>query len=531
MRGPMVPSRGKRAAACGLALGVIAALATAAEAVDLRFQPSLLGQVRRSPWSAQTQVPMELYGDLGLSDLPLGSTFDTFFRLEEDWSDLSSETDFFTGVLRIPKAAPGLDLQLGRQIVAESPVGLWDADSGQIRLAVPNTPLALSVFGGAPRTWEPTYGPATYSQNEQIFGGSVRLARFRGGSASMGFLQQIRAGRELMQQVTLSGTRSFASLPGMPNLYGNFAFDADHQNVDLARAGFQSSIWSPRLLANFESGYYKPQDMGNTVVTNLDRREDPVFQMFSVSDLLQFRGGARYTITPTVSSYADLSYQRYAQVQGSMVNGYVWSSGLLWLPGGDGLEMVRGEYYGIDGIGGSANGGRVTYENRVYQDIVFRANLDMAWYEKSTNQDGLGIASLLGVGYMFLPGVIGEVDFIANSNQFMPQDFRGALQVTWVTDYAIDRNGVQKTATGNQGRPWPWAPTQFGPASWGESPASWSANPGMPGGSGWATASFAAADASRAAAKAVAEGKKAGATASDTAAGAIARPASGTEVR
>lgn len=214
-----------------------------------------------------------------------------------------------------------------------------------------------------------------------------------------------------------------------------------------------------------------------------------------------------------------------------MVNGYVWSSGLLWLPGGDGLEMVRGEYYGIDGIGGSVNGGRVTYENRVYQDIVFRANLDMAWYEKSTNQDGLGIASLLGVGYMFLPGVIGEVDFIANSNQFMPQDFRGALQVTWVTDYAIDRNGVQKTATGNQGRPWPWAPTQFGPASWGESPASWSANPGMPGGSGWATASFAAADASRAAAKAAAEGKKAGATASDTAAGAIARPASGTEVR
>ncbi|MFM8411533.1 MAG: hypothetical protein ACKOCT_14815, partial [Alphaproteobacteria bacterium] len=73
---------GRWAAALALALGALGACATVARAVDLRFQPSLLGQVRRSPWSAQTQVPTELYGDLGLSDLPFGSTFDTFFRLE-----------------------------------------------------------------------------------------------------------------------------------------------------------------------------------------------------------------------------------------------------------------------------------------------------------------------------------------------------------------------------------------------------------------------------------------------------------------
>jgi len=260
-------------------------LATVAGAVDLRFQPSILGQVRRSPWSSQTETPTEIYGDLGLSSLPLGSTFDTYFRLEEDFSDLSSETDFFTGVLRVPALPQRLELQLGRQIVAESPVGLWDADSGQVRLAIPNSPLSLTVFGGAPRYWEPTIGPPDYSENEQIFGGSLRLAKFRGGSMSMGFLQQVRAGRELMQQVTLSGTRSFANLPGLPNFYGNFAFDADHQNVDQARAGFQGFVWSPRLLANFESGYYKPQDMGSHVVANLDRREDPIFQLFSVVDV------------------------------------------------------------------------------------------------------------------------------------------------------------------------------------------------------------------------------------------------------
>jgi len=523
MAGPMGVFGGRQTIVLVLAIGAIVGSAASSEAVDLRFQPSLLGQVRRSPWSSGTEVPTELYGDLGLSDLPGNATFDTFFRLEEDWTDLSSETDFFTGVLRVPRAARGLDLRLGRQVVAESPVGLWDADSGQVRVSVPDSPFSVTVFGGAPRYWEPTYGPALYSENEQIFGGSIRLAKFRGGSASMGFLQQFRAGREIMQQVTLSGTRSFAGLPGLPNLYGNFAYDADHQNVDLARAGFQSFVGSPRLLANFESGYYEPQDMGDRVVVDLDRREDPIFQAFSVSELLQFRGGARYSITRSISSYADLSYQRYEQVAGDFVNGWVWSGGLLWLPGGDGLEMVRGEYFGIDGIGGSVNGGRVTYENRVYEDIVFRANLDMAWYEKSTNQDGLAVASLVGVGYMIAPGLIAEVDFIANSNQFLPQDYRGALQVTWVTDVAIDRNGVRQTATGNQGRPWPWGPAQFGPASWGESPSTWSASPGLPAGSGWAVASFAAADASRAAAKAEADGRKA---AAPGAAAAVSRPAS-----
>ncbi len=105
-----------------------------------------------------------------------------------------------------------------------------------------------------------------------------------------------------MQQVTLSGTRAFATLPGVPNLYGNFAFDADHANIDQVRLGVQSFVWQPDLLINFESGYYKPQDNGDTVIQNINRREDPIFQLFSVSDLLQFRGGTRYALTRTVST-------------------------------------------------------------------------------------------------------------------------------------------------------------------------------------------------------------------------------------
>ena len=59
-----------------------------ARAVELRFNPTLMGQVRDDYFSGQTQTPTEIYGDLGLSGMPWGSTLDSYFRLEEDFTDL-----------------------------------------------------------------------------------------------------------------------------------------------------------------------------------------------------------------------------------------------------------------------------------------------------------------------------------------------------------------------------------------------------------------------------------------------------------
>lgn len=469
-----------------------------AVAIDLRADTSVLGQVRDGDgyFPGSTEVPIELYGDWGLAGLPHGTTLDTYFRLEDDFANVNnSETDFFSGVIRVPSAPGGADVQLGRQIVAESPVGLWDADSGQVRVGLGQTPFSLTVFGGQPRYWEPIYSSPSLSQDEQIFGGSLRVARYRGGALALGYLQQNRQGEELMQQLTLSGTKAFAKLPGFPSLYGNFAFDADRANIDRVRLGVQSFVWKPSLLINFESGYYKPQDNGDVVIQNINRREDPIFQLFSVSGALQFRGGVRYAITRTVSTYGDLSYQRYEQSKRSFINGYVWSAGLLYLPGGDGLETVRVEYYGFDSGGGSVNGAKLSYENRVYENILFRANCDVGYYDKSTNQSGTAIASLIGIGYMFLPGLVGEVNVEANRNQFFPEDFRFGFFVTYSAGYST-RGGVHRETVGNQWRPWPWAPAQFGPASWSPAPATWSANSSMPS-SGWAATTFAAAEAAR----------------------------------
>jgi hypothetical protein len=105
-------------------------------------------------------------------------------------------------------------VQLGRQIVSEVPLNIYDADSGQVRVGL-GGPFSATVFGGQPRYWEPTYGSPSLSQNEQIFGGSVRMARFDSGALALGFLQQNRQGREIKQLVTGSGTRAFPKLPGI----------------------------------------------------------------------------------------------------------------------------------------------------------------------------------------------------------------------------------------------------------------------------------------------------------------------------
>jgi len=495
--------------------------AVPAAAINLRFEPTLLGQVRdgNGYFPGPTEAPTEIYGDFGLSGLRHGTTLDTYFRLQDNFADANeTETDFFSGVMRIPSAPGGLDIQLGRQIVAESPVGVWDADSGQVRVAVAETPLSFTVFGGAPRYWEPTFSSPSISQDEQIFGGSVRMAEYTGGALALGYLQQNRQGEELMQQITLTGTRTFDKLPGLPSLYGNFALDADHANIDQVRAGVQSFVGQPNLLLNFESGYYKPQDGGDIVQPNLNRRENSIFQLFSVSELLQFRGGVRYNFSPTVSAYADLSYQRYEQLKSSYVNGYVWSGGLLYLPGGDGLEVARVEYYGIDGAGGSVNGANLSYENRVYENVLFRANCNVGYYDKATNQSGTAVASLIGVGYMFLPGLVGELDFEANRNQLYPEDFRFGFFISYSADYGTS-GGLHRDNVGNQGRPWPWAPKEFGPASWGPGKGNWSANPSLPS-NGWAASTFASAAASREAAKAA----QAAETSGDGGAGEGAKP-------
>jgi hypothetical protein len=222
--------------------------------------------------------------------------------------------------------------------------------------------------------------------------------------------------------------------------------------------------------------------------------------LVSFSELLQFRGGLRYAATPTISTFVDLSYQRYQQLADSYVNGYVYTAGALFLPGGDGLEMVRAEYYGIDSGGGSVNGGRVYYENRVYEDILFRAKCDVAYYDKATNQSGVAIGSLVGVGYMIVPGLVAEVNFAANRNQLFPEDYRFGFFFTYAADYGIAEGGVTREAVGNQGRPWPWAPTQTGNTSWGTTPVQWGADPALPQ-RGWAAPTFAAVAAKQAADK------------------------------
>ena len=416
-------------------VGAASAFSRTAQAAELRADLSALGQVREDYPSGQVSSPNDIYGDLGVSGLHHGTSLDTYFRLEHDFGTNQGPTEFYSGAMRVPGAIPGVDFTLGRQVLSEAPGTMFLADAGKVRID-PGWPLAFTVFGGQPRYFEPTYGPERLSQDEQVFGGSVRTTHLKNGFLSLGYLQQDRdqgipGQRVLRQLINATGSRSFNTLPGLPNAYGSVVMDAKRQNVDQATAGFDTFFSQPRVSLNFESSYYKPQDNGKQIVTDPVRREDPIFQLFSVSQMLQFRGGLRYTLTRTVSAFGDYSYQRYEQLAGNFVNGHVGSTGLLWLPGGDGLEVVRLEYYVVDSGGGNVNGGKLYYENRVYDRIRFRSKVDVSYYEKATNQKDTAVNTFLGLGYLLRPGLFGELNFEANRNQFFNEDFRFGFLITY----------------------------------------------------------------------------------------------------
>lgn len=413
------PSR----AALFLALSVALSAGWPASAADLHADIDLLGQVREAADENETEAPTDLYGKVGADRLWGGSSVNSYFRLERTFGQDDGASDFYAGYATVPNAVPGVEAIGGRQFISEGPGKVYVADAGRIRIDR-GWPVAFTLYGGAPRYFEPTQGPNTISQDELLWGGNVRTTNWKDAQLGLGFQQWERKDKVLQQLLSLTARKAFRQLPGLPTFYGAFSYDADYQNIDLANAGVDFFLTRPRVLVNVEGGYYKPQDQGKTFQTNLNRREDTIFQGFSVSALGQARTGITIPVSRTLALRGDYSFQRYESRPGDRENGQLGSAGLTWLPGGDGLETVFFEYYVMDSDGGNVNGGQFTYQNRVYERITFQMKLNLTHYDNATNQDGLPVASFLGLTYDFLPNLSGEVNFEANSNDRFNEDFR-----------------------------------------------------------------------------------------------------------
>ena len=422
-----------RSAAIGV-LGVLLSSA-AAEGQDVRGDLSAYGQVREGDQTRETEAPSYLYGNLGVDRLPHGAELGTVFELGRDFGIDDGTSDFYAGFVRVPSAPPGVDVTLGRQFLSEGPGANFVTDGGKVRFD-PGWPVAFTVFGGRPRYFEPTYSTKILDDDEWIFGGNVSAAHWRGGQLTLGYLQHERDHRVLRQLVTGTANRSFTKLPGLPNLYGSIAYDVDRQNLDLGTAGVNFVLAPLRLQWNVEGTYYKPQDHSHDFPTpDLNRREDPIFELFSVSAMDQWRSGLRYALRPNLSALVDYSFQHYDHQDGrdgtQRENSHVASAGLLWLPGGDGLEMVRAEYYVVDSDGGRVNGGKGTYESRVYEGILFRAKVDVLYYDKVNNQAAVAASGLLGFGIEPLPGLVFELNFEALHNDRFDSDLRFGFAIDY----------------------------------------------------------------------------------------------------
>lgn len=410
--------------------GVVGSLAATAQ--ELRGKLFLLGQVREGDQTRETEAPNEFYGDLQLVRLPHGTRLDGYFRLERDFGIDDGASDFYAGSMRVPAGLPGVDVSIGRQFLSEGPGGAFVADAGRVRIDR-GWPVSLTLFGGAPRYFEPTYGPSVLSRDETLWGGSIRSRRWNGGQLTAGYFGLDRDDHVLRQLLTGTASQSLASLlPAAPYLYGSIAYDPDHQNLDLASAGVNLLPVS-RVQLNFESSYYKPQDHEHRIpLADPDRREDAIFELFAASALWQWRTGASCAITPAVTAALDYSFQNYEHVEdGQIENSHLASLGLLWLPGGDGLEVVRLDYFVIDSDTGRVNGGKAYYENRVYERLVFRARFDVAGYEKENNQSDVAVSGLAGMGFVILPGLVWELTFEGNHNDRFDEDLRIGFQIDY----------------------------------------------------------------------------------------------------
>ena len=417
------------AAIGALLAGVV--VATEVPAADLSANIKVPGQVREGYQSHDTEAPFLIYNDLGVSGLPGGINAESYWRAYQDLAGSNGGADFYSGVLRAPGAIPYVsDLSLGRQFLSEGPRGGFLADAGRATVDF-GGPVAVSVFGGAPRYFENSTEQAEISNDEQMFGARVNLMRLTRGYLNAGFLQHMRDGHTLSQLVTLNGGRSYPSLPGMPMFYGSVAYDAEQELVNRAQFGTRAVLLRPGLLGNFDFNYYKPDDHAERLMRDADQREDTIFDVFSTSEQLQFAGTLHYALSQSVSTFANLGYQRYDNSDGVATNGYVGGAGIHWLPEGDGLESVRLEYYVADSRGGTMNGARLYYDNRVYDRIHFRTKVDVAYYEKITNEDDTAVATLLGIGYDVLPGLYCETYLEGNHNERFDADMRFGLYVVY----------------------------------------------------------------------------------------------------
>lgn len=399
-------------------------------ATDVQATVKVPGQVRDGFYSGDTEAPFWLYTDLGINRIRHGINAETYFSLNDDLATGRGGGDFYAGVLRMPDAIPWTDLSLGRQFLSEGPRGGNVADAGRVTLDV-GWPVALSAWGGQPRYFEPTFSSPSISQDEQMFGARLLATGMTRGYLNVGYLQHIRQGQTLSELVTLNAGRHFQGLPGKPNVYGYFAYDADNANVHMAQLGTQSTLLPARLFGSLDASYYDPQGTRSVFRFNPNLAEDPLFQALSISDQLRFRGTLRYLFSDSLSAYANLGYQRYEAGDGVESNGYLGGAGLRWLPGGDGLEAVRAEYYTGDSIGGILNGVRLYYDSWVYDRIHFRTKVDVAYYEKITNQQDTAVATLMGLGYDVLPGLYCEIYLEGNRNERFDADMRFGLYIVY----------------------------------------------------------------------------------------------------
>ncbi|PIR17420.1 MAG: hypothetical protein COV46_04480 [Deltaproteobacteria bacterium CG11_big_fil_rev_8_21_14_0_20_49_13] len=373
-----------------------------------------LSQVKKGRFVGY-EAPTNQYFSLGLSKLPVESSFQTDFKVFINDERDSYQFDLYQAVLYI-EPVESLKIEGGRQWLSEAfDVALLDG----LKLSV--TPdsgyLNFSVYAGGNHYYEE--GNVTQGEEGLLVGTAVNLQNVKDTSAR--FAARWRKADAVVSDwgwndtifLGLDASHRFSDAWATPNLYGNIEGDVAGKVVDTGTLGLQLyPHW--RLALAFDGNYY-----------NVSRSSayETIFADYFTGRIMEGSANARVKIMKNLHIFEDLSCLRYTPRNLNPKNGYLFDLGVDNYFERAKLSTLAKFYY-LKSYGGHVYGGYLALDARYREKWAGYLDFDLSNYKKITGQSDTATSLVGGVAYWFNKISKLSLGGELNHNQWFNRDAR-----------------------------------------------------------------------------------------------------------
>ncbi|MBI2091896.1 MAG: hypothetical protein HYY43_06475 [Deltaproteobacteria bacterium] len=366
---------------------LVAALSSQAFAKSWDFNYRNLAQFRDGR-NNDSQIPVNQYISVGLSELPRNFSFQTDFRSFVDANNTADDAfDLYQAAFHIDPVDI-FSIDAGRMWFADG----FDAtliDGARFSLFPKSGYLGSSVYAGVPRFIET--GDLFRLTEGLIVGTNLNLQNVKDTAAQLSAKwRKLDATKNDYKEndtiyLGLTASHQFSNIGATPNIYGDFEYDLAGKTINAGTAGVNLyPHW--RIALTFEGNYFD---------VSRDSNETTIFGNYFSDELVQGRQAAQIKLMKNLHLLEDVSYQHYRIGGLGNKNGYTAGGGLDYYWEKPKLSST-GEYYYRKSFGGNVHGGLLELVNKYFEKLVADLSFDVSRYSKITGQDGTA-TSLVGL--------------------------------------------------------------------------------------------------------------------------------------